>query len=81
VKTIGFTVFCDNAPLVADGAVADGAVADGAVADGAVADGAVADGAVADGGEHSFDRVGRAQVVPVFGREVEEGQHGLGIFG
>ena len=33
------------------------------------------------GGEDAFDGVGRAQVDPMLGGEVEEGQQGLAVFG
>ena len=36
---------------------------------------------MADGGEHALNRIGRAQVVPMFGRAVKERQQGLGVLG
>ena len=35
--------------------------------------------AVPDGGKHALDRVGRAQVIPVLGRKVVEGQQGVAV--
>lgn len=40
-----------------------------------------AHGSVPEGGEYAFDGIGRAQVVPVLGREIEEGRECLGVFG
>ena len=39
-----------------------------------------AHGSVPHGREYTFDRVGRAQVLPVLGRKIEEGEHNITIF-
>lgn len=38
-------------------------------------------GAMPDGGEDAFDRVRRSEMIPMLGREVEEGQQRLAVPG